>query len=217
MRRRVEIETEMPILVLGVAGQAALCYWTFRHPRSFWPLMTLGLSASGLPGLCRLRQHPQVVQAGWLAVGATAGLAGYGITASGAALLCRLTSGRRWLAQFHRCTGRLTPPLAALLVLPAAAGEELFWRDTLLGRLLRGGSQPSRGLWLRSTLLYGAVQAGSLQPLPPLGGLLLGAGAGWIRLRSGSVWPAVLGHLVYTELCLVRPGLPGAPEGPLPR
>jgi membrane protease YdiL (CAAX protease family) len=54
----------------------------------------------------------------------------------------------------------------------------------------------------------------SLQPLPPLGAVLLGSGTGWLRIRSGSVWPAVLAHLVYAELCLVVPGLPASGSPP---
>jgi membrane protease YdiL (CAAX protease family) len=99
--------------------------------------------------------------------------------------------------------------MAALLVIPAAAGEEIFWRESLLERQRLARGSDFQAL-VASTLAYGAVQAGSLQPLPPLGALLLGSMAGWLRIRSGSIWPAVAAHLAYTELCLVAPGLPAA-------
>jgi len=199
-----------PGLVLGAAIQAWLSYLSFRHPRYFWALMTLGLGACGVPGLRRLRERPQRTSYRWLGLGVLAGVAGYGVTTGAAALACRLPLGRRSLDRLHECSQSVPRPVAALLVIPAAVGEEVFWRESVLGRhrQLSPGS-PVRDL-VTTTLAYAAVQAGSLQPLPPLGALLLGSGAGWIRVRSGSIWPAVAAHLAYTELCLVAPGLPGA-------
>jgi membrane protease YdiL (CAAX protease family) len=174
--------------------------------------MTLGLSASGVPGLRKLRDRPQPTSVPWLLMGAAAGLAAYGVTLAGAAVVGRVPQGRRWLARLRDCTQGAPRPLAALLVIPASIGEELFWRESLLGRGLRPGTDPEPGLIVRSTMVYAAVQAASLQPLPSLGAMLLGSGAGLIRVRSGSIWPAVAAHLVYAELCLVEPGLP-EPDG----
>jgi membrane protease YdiL (CAAX protease family) len=207
--KRLATPVPAPTLVLGAAGQAGLSYLSFRYPRYFWALMTLGLSACGVPGLRRLRAHPQRASVRWLLLGTIAGVAGYGVTAAGAALAARLTLGRRSLDRLEECSRGVPRPVAALLVLPAALGEEVFWRESVLGRQLRPGASPPLRALVSSTLAYAAVQVGSLQPLPPLGALLLGSGAGWIRIRSGSIWPAVVAHLAYTELCLVAPGLPG--------
>lgn len=199
-----------PELALGAAAQAGLAYLSFRYPRYFWSLMTLGLSACGLPGLWRLRARPQPVSIRWLGWGTLAGVTGYLVTAAGAVLASRLPLGRRSLARLQECSQGVPRPAAALLAIPAAVGEEIFWRESVLGRQLQTrASSPFHAL-LSSTLAYAVVQAGSLQPLPPLGALLLGSGAGWLRIRSGSIWPAVAAHLAYTELCLVAPGLPGA-------
>ena len=205
------LATPLPALtlVLSAAGQAGLSYLSFRHPRYFWALMTLGLSACGVPGLRTLRAHPQRASVRWLLLGTIGGVAGYGVTAAGAALAARLTLGRRSLDRLEECSRGVPRPVAALLVVPAALGEEVFWRESVLGRQLRPGASPPLRSLVSSTLAYAAVQVGSLQPLPPLGALLLGSGAGWIRIRSGSIWPAVAAHLAYTELCLVAPGLPG--------
>jgi membrane protease YdiL (CAAX protease family) len=198
--------------VLGIVSQAGLVYLSFRNPRRFWPLMTTGLSAGGLPGLRRLRERPQPTSIRWLLTGAAVGLVGYGITVAGAAVVGRVPQGRRWLARLRACTQGVPSPLAALLVIPASIGEELFWRESVPGQQLDPGADVDLSLIMRSTLIYAAVQGASLQPLPSLGALLLGSGAGVLRLRSRSIWPAVAAHLVYAELCLVEPGLP-RPDG----
>ncbi|MGH7643815.1 MAG: CPBP family glutamic-type intramembrane protease [Candidatus Dormibacteria bacterium] len=197
-----------PAVVLGAAAQAGLSNLSFRHPRYFWSLMTLGLSACGIPGLRRLRDRPQSTSLGWLGLGLLAGIFGYGLTILGALVVRRMPWGRRSLDQIRECTEGVARPVAALLVVPAAVGEELFWRQTVLDARHPAGSGPSFRRLVGTTLAYAAVQSGSGQPLPPLGALLLGSGAGWIKARSGSIWPAAAAHLAYTELCLVRPGLP---------
>ncbi|HUY57595.1 MAG TPA: CPBP family intramembrane glutamic endopeptidase [Candidatus Micrarchaeaceae archaeon] len=197
-----------PPLLFGAATQAGLAYLSFRHPKYFWALMTVGLSASGVPAWRRLRTRPQPASIRWLGLGLLAGAAGYGITSVGATVAARLPLGRRSLRRLRECSESVPRPVAAVLVIPAAVGEELFWRESVLGNRI-GTTANSQLRQLRnSTLAYAAVQAGSFQPLPPIGALLLGWGAGWIRLRSGSIWPAVAAHLVYSELCLVAPGLP---------
>ena len=203
----------LPDATLGIASQAGLVYLSFRNPRYFWPLMTAGLSVSGWPGLQKLRDRPQPTSASWLLAGAAAGLAAYGVTLAGAFVVGRMPRGRRWLARLRQCTSGTPRPLAALLVIPASIGEEIFWRQSVLEGGLRPGDEIELGLIMRSTLVYAAVQAASLQPLPSLGALLLGSGAALIRVRSGSIWPAVAAHCVYAELCLVQPGLPKPGEG----
>ncbi|MGA8207549.1 MAG: CPBP family intramembrane glutamic endopeptidase [Candidatus Dormiibacterota bacterium] len=170
--------------------------------------MTVGLSASGLPGLRKLRYRPQPSSAPWLLLGAAAGIAAYGVTLVGAAAVGRVPQGRRWLASLGDCTQGVPRALAGLLVIPASIGEELFWRDSVLEGGQCPGNDVEMGRIVRTTMVYAAVQAASLQPLPSLGALLLGTVTGLIRVRSGSIWPAVAAHLVYAELCLVEPGLP---------
>jgi membrane protease YdiL (CAAX protease family) len=208
---RVEAElasARHPTAALGMASQTGLVYLSFRNPRLFWPLMTLGLSASGLPGLRKLHHRPQPTSAPWLLLGAAAGVAAYGFTLVGAAVVGKVPQGRRWLAGLRDCTRGVPRPLAGLLVIPASIGEELFWRDSVLERGHGPGNDVDMGRIVRWAMVYAAVQAASLQPLPSLGALLLGSVTGLIRVRSGSIWPAVAAHLVYTELCLVEPGLP---------
>lgn len=142
---------------------------------------------------------------------------GYVVTLLGASLLGRLPLGQRSLERLQACTKSVSRPVAALLVIPSGLGEEVFWRESVLGRRLGSGARSDLSCLIRSTLAYVAVEAGSLEPLPPLGALLLGSGAGWIRIRSRSIWPPVVAHLIYAELCLVAPGLPPARAGVLDR
>ncbi|MDA2811049.1 CPBP family intramembrane metalloprotease [Nocardiopsis sp. RSe5-2] len=91
-----------------------------------------------------------------------------------------------------------------LLSVPALLGEEWGWRGYLLPALLPMGTWPA-------LMLHGAVWGAWHAPAVLLGynlgrtdllgvammtawGVLLGVIIGWLRLASGSVWPAVVGH-----------------------
>lgn len=103
--------------------------------------------------------------------------------------------------------------LSQLLVLPFAAatinavlafGEELGWRGFLVPALRRFGTWPALlisgavwGVWHAPVILLGYNFART-----DIGGVLLmiagctawGVLLGWLRLRSASLWPAVLAH-----------------------
>lgn len=99
-------------------------------------------------------------------------------------------------------------PVAAFVNLLPALGEELGWRGWLLPKLMPLGPVPAI---LISGVVWGAWHA----PLILLGynypdapgwlGMtamivmctLVGAVFGWLRLRSGSVWPAALAHAAF--------------------
>lgn len=103
----------------------------------------------------------------------------------------------------------VTLPLQALLIAPYSLGEEVGWRGYLLPRLL------PLGQW-RALLLSGVIWGPWHLPLilsgveypqhRVLGVVLfivtctiLGTLLGWMRLATGSVWPAVLGHAAIDE------------------
>jgi membrane protease YdiL (CAAX protease family) len=87
----------------------------------------------------------------------------------------------------------------------AGAGEEIGWRGYMLTRLIRAGvpfplvtSGLIWGAWHLPLILSGQYATGP-NPLLSAGLFMIsiaGAGVliGWLRLRSGSVWPAVLAH-----------------------
>lgn len=101
-----------------------------------------------------------------------------------------------------------TLPLAAFINLIPALGEELGWRGWLLPKLMPLGTLPALlvsgviwGLWHAPLILLGYNYPGA----PGWLGLtamvimcvLIGAVFGWLRLRSGSVWPAALAHAAF--------------------
>ncbi|WP_433215958.1 lysostaphin resistance A-like protein [Microtetraspora malaysiensis] len=105
--------------------------------------------------------------------------------------------------------------VAPLLNAIPSLGEEWGWRGYLLPRLLGGAAldaapRPTRIVW-RAMLVSGVIWGLWHAPLTLLGYnypnlgpwaalmfvgacVLLGAIFGWVRLRTGSVWPAVVGH-----------------------
>ncbi|HKX19005.1 MAG TPA: type II CAAX endopeptidase family protein [bacterium] len=106
-------------------------------------------------------------------------------------------------------------------------GEELGWRDYLVPRLLPVGTVPafliSGATWavwhLPFNLLLGNNKGAEGFPLFALYTVLFGALLGYLRIRSGSVWPCAILHAAYNyqpwvfiALTAVAPG--HSPDGP---
>lgn len=96
-------------------------------------------------------------------------------------------------------------PVAAVTVNAIAAfGEEIGWRGFLVPALRRYGTWPALlisgavwGLWHAPVILlgYNFGRADITGVLLMTGGCVAwGVLLGWLRLRSGSVWPAVFAH-----------------------
>lgn len=86
-----------------------------------------------------------------------------------------------------------------------ALGEEIGWRGWLLPKLLPFGAWPAIllsgviwGLWHAPLILLGHNYPGTPGWLALLAMIafstIIGGIFGWLRLRSGSVWPAALAH-----------------------
>lgn len=75
--------------------------------------------------------------------------------------------------------------------------EELFWRG-LGGSVLRRFGIPAAVVGTAATwvLVHGLLEA-----IPAL--LVLGVGFGWVRMRSGSMWPSFVAHAAYNGLAIL--------------
>jgi membrane protease YdiL (CAAX protease family) len=113
-------------------------------------------------------------------------------------------------------------------------GEEFGWRAYLLPKLMRLGWRKAIllvgliwGVWHWPVMLMGFYYGFNYPGAPWLGTLLFmwiifceGVFLGWVALRGGSVWPAVIGHAAANGILslagLVTSGRPNLLLGPLP-
>lgn len=162
---------------------------------------TLGLCAAALVGFPVLAFCSMLLgQAMGLIELDLVGLSGLAaiMTASGAGELGRDELTTVALVQL------LTLPLGVLVASLSAFGEELGWRGWLLPNLLPLGTWPALllsgaiwGVWHAPLILlgYNYQRTDVLGLLLMVGWcMLLGVLIGWLRLRSASVWPAVIAH-----------------------
>ncbi|WP_224391611.1 CPBP family intramembrane glutamic endopeptidase [Pseudonocardia sp. ICBG1293] len=99
-------------------------------------------------------------------------------------------------------------PVAAVVGVLPALGEEIGWRGWLLPKLVPLGAVPAIlisgvawGVWHAPVVLLGynyPHAPGWLGVLSMVGMCtVVGAVFGWLRLRSGSVWPAAVAHSAF--------------------
>ncbi len=94
--------------------------------------------------------------------------------------------------------------VALMTVVTVPFAEELIFRGVLLSFLLeRGPADPTRRKWtavIVSSLIFGVFHMDP-QLIPAT--TALGIAAAWLRLRSGSLWPAVALHQINNALATV--------------
>ncbi len=190
VRGAVEALMQQPamqsIMVMVSLGVAAVC--VFLLVRQKWPQLCFQAQPPGFGFSLPQRQS-------YFALAVLVGLA--------APVLGGLLT--QWFAQGHSVTqdiqqlGGRTPlslriPLVLLVISLGPVVEELLFRGVLLSALLRRWRViPSV---LITSVLFALAHLSGLQfqwfALPQL--MLLALLLAWLRLRSGSIWPAVVAH-----------------------
>ncbi|MHA7986023.1 CPBP family intramembrane glutamic endopeptidase [Rathayibacter sp. CAU 1779] len=117
-------------------------------------------------------------------------------------------------------------PFGSVFNALATVGEELGWRGSLLPSLRPLGTWPALiltgviwGLWHAPIILlgYDFAQPNLFGVLMMVGGcLFLGILIGWLRLRSGSVWPSVFAHAGFNGAAGILTVLAAAGSSPDP-
>jgi membrane protease YdiL (CAAX protease family) len=189
---------------IGMFGPALACVLVRMLLREGFADAGLRLAAPGIPRAGRWYLAAYLFPLGILFAGV------------GCSLLLGL---QHWILpqtaqQFHLSPLTLTGILIALpvvivgLVMIATFGEELGWRGYLLPRLLPlGGAKAALivgliwGIWHTPIILldnhgFGSALPWVSVPLFTLVITLYSIFLTWLRLHSGSIWPAVLAHAV---------------------
>lgn len=102
--------------------------------------------------------------------------------------------GQGTLGQFNDVIARLgilgRLQLLPVLALVAGVAEELFFRGLLFRRL--ESVAPARSVVVLTALAFGLAH---LDPVHSSAAFLMGLYLGWLRLRTGSVWPGIVAHV----------------------
>lgn len=93
------------------------------------------------------------------------------------------------------------PPYIALLLVFTSIGEETYWRGFLLHNIRE--RLKDRYALLAATLTYSMVHVWTMNAPLMLIAFIAGAFWGVLYMRTGSLVPPILSHIVWTELVFV--------------
>ncbi len=198
-------------MIIGIAvagGLGVFVAWRLVALRktSVWVALGLVEGAAGLAALAagRTPLSPRVA-AGWAALaGLGAGAALYGATVAFVLVVRRWPPFDRHVAEIYDQRKGLSLPAALVLAAGVtAAGEELFWRRLVQGRLAE-----SIGWTMGALVTWGAyiVANAASRSLPILAGAIV-SGAVWgvLALWTHGVLASLLCHSLWTALMLAFP------------
>ncbi|QWF83471.1 hypothetical protein HUW46_06912 [Amycolatopsis sp. CA-230715] len=229
----------MPLWLSGFRRESTAVADGFGVQASIWAMMlmpALAAVAVLLRGGNRPRELPGLL--GMTAAGGARGLLGWCSFAFAATVLAVFASAAlsafagTFEFDFAGFPGRADFAgwaIGLVVTIPLFLGEELGWQGYLLPRLLPFGTRPALlvmglvwGAWHLPTVLLGGQFPGHSAwlavPAMLVAGCLIGVFIGWIRLRTGSVWPTVTAHAVISNLApslLGALGKPGQVVDPL--
>lgn len=182
------------LVVIGLPLIALALFWLVHR---MWPLLW---SRATPPGFALTAP----TSARWYVTALVVGL----VTPPLGALMTQLLAHGHEVSQnveelSRHASSHLRLPLAMVAVTVGPMIEELMFRGVLLSALMRRGSTMMSVTIC--AVLFSVVHLGGLDfqwyALPNL--TLLAALLCWLRLKSGSLWPAILAHGMYNLFALV--------------
>jgi membrane protease YdiL (CAAX protease family) len=180
-----------------------LWYFTFLTPYlDFWTKISIStalLLGLAYPKRKNIRLSPSLTG---LVVGVVSALALYSFFWSGYQVAKEIPGFTQTISSVYDFrNGAATSTIAILLLFPTAPGEEVYWRGFIQRRLGEVLS-PAKGLVLAS-VIYSSIHLATLNPSLMLVALIGGLVWGYIYIRSGNVFPALVSHIVFDELIFV--------------
>jgi uncharacterized protein len=112
--------------------------------------------------------------------------------------------GVKQAMELARDPGSFAASLAVMAIL-APVAEETVFRGLLYGWV--AGRWGSIAAWLVSSLLFAAAH---VEPAHAILVLPLGLWFGWLRRRTGSLWPSLVAHMANNGLAVVAAALLGS-------
>ncbi len=180
--------------VFGILGAAVLWHWVLGDAAAKWPSFRLGVSPVAL----------LVVVAAAVSLGLLANTL--------ASLLVELSPTMRGIAESYTeqlqelvlgATGleRVLGLIGVCVAAPLC--EEVLFRGTILQE-----QRKREGFWLAAIVNGVAFSLFHLNPVSAPGLALIGIFLAYVTIRSGSIWPAIVGHAaINTTSALVLPAI----------
>ncbi|MDP9340870.1 MAG: CPBP family intramembrane metalloprotease [Actinomycetota bacterium] len=203
------------IVVIGGVAEAAAWWLVWRRRVSVWVAPGPVLAAAGLAAVAtgKVSLCPAVSGAVAVSAGVGAGVALFGATRVFVWAVERAWPAfRRHAEAIYDQRGGLSVPAAVGAALVVVAGEELFWRGLVQGRLSQAVGRTGGALAAWGAYFAANAPSGSLPILAAavVGGAVWGVLAFWTR----GILAPLLCHAVWTSFMIAFPPDGSGPAGP---